>query len=179
MSLPSMPILREFPNPYYVETGVYRGDSIQQALDAGCFKNIVGLEIDYEMVMFCRNRFDLYQRQRPELRLYECDTASELGDQVKHIPESITFLLDAHWQMHAGTDPGKNPFPLMKELEQIADVRKGKDTIIIDDFLYLTHPQVTGWSKDDVINAIRKINKKYAVRLTSNPIVGNLLIAVP
>lgn len=174
-----MNILREFPNEYYVETGIYRGDSIQMAIDAGCFKNIVGLDIDYEMVWFCKNRFDLYRSPRAELRVYEADTAIDLHREIAHIDMPITFFLDSHWQMEAGTDMGTNPFPLLKELEQIRKHRNGEDTIIIDDFLYLTHPDVTGWSKNIIFEAVKAINKNYTIRLISNPIVNNLLIAIP
>jgi hypothetical protein len=179
MSLPSMNLLRDFPNEYYVETGVYRGDSIQQAIDSGSFKKILGLEIDYEMVRFCKDRFDLYRHPREELRVYESDTAIELGMHIRNVPSPITFFLDSHWQMVAGTDKGRHPFPLLDELKQIETMRKGQDIIIIDDLLYLTHPDVTGWSKKKIIDALLKINPKYTIRITSNPIVDNLLIAIP
>lgn len=181
MSLPAMTILREFPNEYYVETGIYRGDSIQWALEAGCFKNIIGLEISYEMLWFCKNRFDLYFNPKGNLKLYECDSANELGLNIGHIAKTkpITFFLDAHWQMFEGIDRGRNPFPLLKELQQLAEKREGNDTIIIDDFLYLTHPDVTGWNRKKIFEAIYKINPNYTIRLISNPIVENLLIAIP
>lgn len=179
MSLPEMNILREFPNEYYVETGTYRGDSIQMAIDSGSFKNIVGLEIDYKMVRFCRDRFDLYHKPRFELRIDESDTAVDLYPHIKHIAPAITFFLDSHWQMEAGVAQGDHPFPLLHELAQIKKHRAGKDTIIIDDFLYLTHPDVTGWSKQIIFEAIKAINPKYTIRLVANPIINNLLIAIP
>lgn len=174
-----MNILREFPNEYYVETGVYRGDSIQMALDSGSFNKIIGLDIDYKMVRFCRDRFNLYHKPRLELRIHESDTAVDLYSHIQLIEKPITFFLDSHWQMEAGVEQGDHPFPLLHELAQIKKHRHGKDTIIIDDFLYLTHPDVTGWSKEIIFDAIKAINPKYTIRLTSNPIINNLLIALP
>ncbi len=174
-----MNILRDFPNDYYLETGSYRGDSLQFAIDAGCFKQIIGLDIDYEMVRFCKDRFDLYRFPRPELRVYECDSAVELTMHMRNIEKPATIFLDAHWQMFAGTDKGKHPFPLLDELKQIESLGRTKDTIIIDDFLYMTHPEVTGWNRKKIFDALYKINPKYTIRLTSNPIIDNLLIAIP
>ncbi len=172
-----MNILREFPNKTYVETGTYRGDSLQMALDAGCFENFRGLEISYEMVRFCKNRFDLYHNAQPNFTIFEGDSATELAALMKPIDHRCTIFLDSHWQLFEGTDRGTNPFPLIKELEQIAQHPVRGHSILIDDLLYLTHPEVTGWRFEDLRDKIYAIHPRYQLRRIANPIVNNFLVA--
>ncbi len=177
MSLPpNKNLLKEFPNPVYLETGIWRGDSMQQAIDAG-FETIIGLDNDKSCIDFCFDRFTLAQHVKHHIQLEKADSANDLWRIIKQINKPITFFLDAHWQLFEGTDKGANPFPLIQELEQIAKHQIKNHTIIIDDLLYLTHPQITGWSLDYLTAELRKINQAYKFNLIANPIIANMLVA--
>lgn len=174
MSLPpSYNLLTRHPNRVYLETGIFRGDSIQQAIDAG-FQRIIGIELFQENVDFCLSRF----HGRQENIQFLCgDSALHLWDVIKHITEPVTFFLDSHSQLLEDEPPIANPFPLLKELEQINYHPVRSHTIIIDDILYMTHPEVTGWSKARIENILYQINSKYTIEYVANPVKSNLLIA--
>jgi len=164
-------------NRYLVETGSYRGDAIQEALDAG-YDFIRSMDIDSRNIKFCMNRFDLYRKSDPRIKLYEGDSAGCLWKMIDPIAEPITFWLDAHSQyLEDEPEFGDNPFPLLDELFQIGEHQIKNHTILIDDILILTHPKVTCWSLDDIISALRRINSSYQLQLVANPVKNNLLIA--
>lgn len=178
MSLPpNKNLLKEFSNRIYVETGIWRGDSIQLALDAG-FEQVIGIDNDPESIKFCTSRFFVGGLQLDErLQLVEGDSARCLWEAMRNVDERCTILLDAHWQLLEGTERGEHPFPLMLELEQLAQHPIKKHTIIVDDLLYMTHPNVTGWSLPDLIRKIKKINENYTFKLIANPVIDNMLVA--
>lgn len=171
MSLPpSYNLLAKLPNRVYIETGIYRGDSIQLALDAG-FEEIIGVELFSEHIDFCRKRFD----GNAAISYVLGDSAVCLWNVIKDIDEPITFFLDSHSQLFEDEPPMENPFPLLYELRQIARHPIKTHTIIIDDVLYMTHPDVTGWSRSDIEYELRKIND-YKIEYVANPVKNNLLI---
>jgi len=176
MSLPpSYNLLKQYPNPVFCETGIWRGDSIQQAIEAG-FPNIIGLDNDQTAIDFCKQRFaDV--KPSDLIGLYLADTAYGLWGTIQFIKEPTTFFLDAHWQLIEGTDPGENPFPLMNELLQIRAHDIKTHTIIIDDLLYLTHPKITGWTLNEIKEAICRINIAYEFEEIANPVINNMLVA--
>lgn len=176
MSLPQdYNLLALHPNKYYIETGIYRGDSLQMALDAG-FEQVIGIDNDLDSVAFCHSRFDL--DNFPEKMILICGQShKELHSVVSVIDAPATIFLDAHWQM-TGEKP-ENAFPLLDELAAIRGSGQRHHTIIIDDLLYMTHHDVTGWSKNMIRQFLRSINSKYKIKLLPNPIVNNLLIATP
>ncbi len=177
MSLPpNRNLLKEYLNPCYIECGLYRGDSIHQAMEAG-FETIIGLDNDQSAIDFCFDRFTLRQQVEHEMQFIKADSAVDLWKIIEPINQRITFFLDAHWMLFEGTDKGANPFPLIQELEQIAKHQIKNHTIIIDDLLYMTHPQITGWSLDYLTAELRKINQAYKFNLIANPIIANMLVA--
>jgi hypothetical protein len=168
---PDYNYFKDYPNGAYVETGALVGNSIDLALQAG-FTDIRAIEIDPNHVLHCRERF----QQKPVI-MFQGDSAEILWDVIKGIDQPITFWLDSHWMMEYGTEQGKNPWPLFHELEQISRHPINTHTIIIDDMLYLTHPEITGWNLDMIERAIRKINPVYEIRYKPNPVINNILIA--
>lgn len=186
MSLPTTyNLLREFPNRYYIETGCWRGDSLALALESGAFQEMHGIEISQEQIAFCKNRFDLYRSPRADMHLHHGDSAEILQDVINHCAndngDSITFFLDAHWQMFEGTDKGKNPFPIMKELLQIYSTSNAyhrPPTIIIDDW-HIFYQDLAGIRKPEIITRLKSIHPSYNFRFFANPVIDGLLVAQP
>lgn len=180
MSLPAKyNLLKKYPNEVYLETGLWRGDSMQQALDAG-FKKVISIDNDPKSIRFCKDRFNLVNHPDHRIELHLGDSAEILWDVIKNITCRMTIFLDSHYSLLEGEVKGKNPFPLMKELEQISRHEIKDHTIIIDDMLYLTHPDVTGWSKREIEYKIRnEIYMYYRFDLVPNPVIDNMLIAYP
>lgn len=187
MSLPpSYNLLEKYPNTHYYETGVWRGDSIQMALDAG-FKGIFGMDNDPECIEFCKNRFALhrldsgfvhgyYPGDHQLIEVKRGDSANDLWKHIQNVRQPITFFLDAHSQMFEDEIPSANPFPLLKELEQIGRHPIRSHTIIIDDLLYMSHIDITGWSRKTIEDAVLAINPAYKFEYVANPIRENLLV---
>lgn len=174
MSLPpSYNLLKQHPNDIYIEAGVFRGDSIQLAMDAG-FERIIGIELFQEHIDFCRMRFC---GRMENVQLLQGDSAELLWPAIRTTRKCITFFLDSHSQLLEGEQPMKNPFPLLKELEQIRKHPVKNHTLIIDDYLYLTHQKVTGWVNGEIEAAIMAINPEYKIEYVANPIIGNLIVA--
>jgi hypothetical protein len=179
MSLPTnRNLFAEFKgsNRIMIETGSWRGDGIQVGLEAG-YERVHSIDIDNEATNFCKNRFDLYRTPDPRIQLYTGDSAEILYDVINGIEHSMTFWLDSHWQMLEGTEPGKNPWPLLKELGQIMRHPVKTHTIIIDDILILTHPETTDWDLDLIKEYLQMINPAYKFHLVANPVINNILIA--
>lgn len=161
---------------FFVETGSYRGDAIQQALDAG-YEYIISMDIDEENIAFCKNRFDLYTNPLSRIALSVMDSSFMLERVIAPIKEPVVFWLDAHMQMLDGEKLFENGFPLMDELRQIGQHRIKTHTILIDDILMMTHPSVTGWTLNDIKTAIHSINHDYRFTMIPNPVMNNLLVA--
>lgn len=178
MSLPpSYNLLSQYPNRVYIETGVYRADSIVAAQQAG-FQHICGIDIDPSCIEFAKKRLG-NDHGIPFLFLFTGDSAIILRDLIKMIPadQCITFFLDSHWQMFEGTDPGPHPFPLIDELKQIEQTRKNKkDTIIIDDMLIM-QDDIVGYDQWAIKEMLYRINPDFKIKTVANPIINNILIA--
>lgn len=176
--IPGRNLFKEFKGSHniFVETGSFRGDGIQLAIDAG-FKKIVSIDIDPANIDFCMNRFDLYRGYHPPdaaIWLLCGDSALCLKDVLRGINEPCLFWLDAHAQHFEGEELGENPFPLTCELEDIADRGIAGSTILIDDMLHLTHPQITGWTRAEI-----QLCAQLAIQAGTNNIVRTLFYANP
>lgn len=169
---PNKNYFKEFLNPIFIETGSYRGDGIQLAIDAG-FDKIISIDIDNENSKFCASRFDLNNKSSP-IFLFTGDSPKVLKQVLPGIHQRCTFWLDAHSMLE---EDKPDDFPLMEELKVIAQHPIKNHTILIDDFLYLSHPDVTGWSKEIIEGSIRLINPAYKIEYRSNPVKNNILIA--
>lgn len=169
---PTINYFAEFPNPVFIETGSYRGDGIQLALDTG-FDKVISIDIDPANTQFCRSRFDMDNTELPII-LFTGNSPDVLQQVLSGIYKPCTFWLDAHSMLNEDTE---DDYPLLKELEVIAKHHIKTHTILIDDFLYLSHPDITGWSKQVIEFKLRLINPDYKFEYRSNPIKNNILIA--
>lgn len=178
MSLPpSYSLLGLHPNEYYFETGCWNGDSLDLAVQSKAFRKIIGIERDEARWKHCSDRF----RFDPRVDVYQGDSAFGMSTILNGLKAPITFFLDAHYSLLEWENPNSpNLFPLLKELDQIAD-HSGRflHTIIIDDILHLTHPDVTGWTRETIECALRLVNPNFKIQYIANPIVRNMIIATP
>lgn len=174
MSLPpSYNLLKQHPNAWYIDVGCWDGDSIDLAYQAG-FRKVIGIELDNHKYKHCIERFAGHTRMY--LDMVNGDSALCLYDCIKHLNVSATIFLDAHSQLFEDEPPMDNPFPLMKEIMQLQRHHIKTHTLIIDDILILTHPQVTGWTLDNIKSWVLAVNPEYKFKLVANPVMNNLLI---
>jgi hypothetical protein len=177
MSLPpSYNLLAKYPNKWFIESGTFRSDAIALALDAG-FEHIRTIDIDPEAAIFCSNRFWLTKNTHLDIKCYTGDSAVMLWEMIRDIDEPITFWLDSHSQLFEDEkDFGAAIFPLLKELEQIYRHPVKTHTILIDDILMMTHPDVTGWTRERLEIWLTEINPSYKFEYIANPVKNNLLV---
>lgn len=165
----------------FVETGSCKGDAIVLAAQAG-YKRIISMDIDGANIAHCQDRFELIPDEKKpakngHINITCGDSATGLLKLMKYVNEPAMVWLDAHSQLFEDEPPTENPFPLMMELDQLKKHPIKTHTILIDDILILTHPDVTGWTKKDIEAKLLEINPAYKLVYLSNPVVNNILLA--
>lgn len=157
----------------FVETGSYMGDSIELARQAG-FRTAFTMDIEASNINRCIERF---KDKKINLNAYYGDSALRLCTMMELVRESALIWLDAHSQLFDDEPTADHPFPLLMELEQLKQHPIKSHTILIDDILILTHPDVTGWPRQTIEAKVLEINSAYKISYLSNPVVNNIMLA--
>lgn len=123
-----MNLFEKYKNKCFVETGSYKGDGIQKAIDAG-FDKIISIEITPKYYKLCKERF----QNNSNVQIIEGDSVQLLKSVIAQIDEPITFWIDAHY-VDESTGYGDKLCPILDEIEIIKDhVFKYGDTVLIND----------------------------------------------
>ncbi len=151
----------------FIETGTYKGDGITLAVLAG-FTEIHSIDIEDQLPLN-------YQHGLKDIHRYIGDSPKVLDELLPRLKDKkIMFWLDAHSQMFEGEEEN---YPLLRELQVIRKHREDKrDVILIDDFIYMSHPNITGLDRDEIEAEIRATSM-YHIEYLSNPIINNILLA--
>jgi len=156
-------------NNIFIETGSYRGDGVQLAIDAG-YGVLYSIDNDIVNVLNCQDTIS-----GPLFLLGE--SAPILAKVLQAAYQGpATIWLDAHWQMLEGTEPGANPFPLLDELAAIKKYGRNDNTILIDDMLIMQY-DIVGYSKKEIEAALLDINPAYKLTYLPNPVINGILVA--
>lgn len=153
----------------FCETGTAQGAGMLLAREAG-FHEIHSVDIiEHPDILFKYDGVGTAKR-------YVDDSRKVLPWLLPKIAGKVMFWLDGHSMLMEGEEDN---FPLMDELRIIAEANlKQPPVILIDDFLYMTHPKVTGWNESDVIIALHNIyDDKFRMQYLPNPIKNNILLA--
>lgn len=182
-------LFKKYPNRVFVETGSYKGDGIQLAIEAG-FEHIYSIELSDKYYRWVSDRFkwDKY------VYLYKGDSSEILGDVIRNIKEPITFWLDGHYSKE-DTAIGKYCVPLIPELEQIKQHPIKTHTVIIDDMRCWQKPSTEkkicvnckyypcehfyGFYAEDLISKLKEINPDYHFIYEDGFVTKDILIAKP
>lgn len=148
----------------FIETGTYKGEGMQLAQAAG-FHTIHSIDIvEHEQTFNYEGIADV--------KRYIDDSSKVLKWLIPTINDRIMFWLDAHSQQFEN-EPDN--FPLLRELSTIAYTCKYPPVILIDDFLMMSHPDVTGWNKQRIEEAVRDIGDAR-IEYLSNPVRNNIML---
>lgn len=147
----------DFPNYYFVETGLGGGGSLQSALRSLCFSQLHSIEIDRNRIRSVSHIF----KPLENVFLHHGDSGKDLWDLIKKINMPITFWLDAHLN-RVDPDGGKNT-ALLEELEQIKRHPIKTHTIIIDDIRCCNTPEFDNITTQQLIAQIKEINPNYTI----------------
>ncbi len=163
---------RRFPNKYFIETGSFTGDGINQALEAG-FQNVISIELSDKYFKECSDRFSGDSR----VKVVKGDSYKMLPDVLREIDEPATFWLDGH---HSCGDTALGDYwaPLMQELNAIKDHDIKNHTLLIDDMRCWQEPNpVHGFWKEDIFNILKEINPDYQISYLDGCCENDILVA--
>lgn len=134
--------IRDYDLDTLFETGTFRGDGVQYALDAG-FEKVYSTEIMSELFAANRERFAGDSR----VTLFHGDSPSILDENVGSLEGNVLYWLDAHYpgaeakllEYNDSSRADETRYPLPAELAAIKDRRDpSRDIILIDDLrMYL------------------------------------------
>lgn len=165
---------KKYPNNYFIETGSYTGDGIQNAIDAG-FRCVFSIELSDKYYDLCVNRF----MNNNKVNIIKGDSYKVLPTLLKNINTSVTFWLDGH---HSCGDTALGDYwsPLMQELEVIKNHHIKTHTIMIDDMRCWENPNpVHGFDKNDIFRILKEINSEYEFIFEDGEFSKDILVAFP
>jgi len=158
----SSEILRRYFSSVFVETGTFKGEGVQAALDAG-FDCIYTVEVDPFCSGYCLRRFE---DRAIRVHLHRGDSREFLRDFLPHLTTRATFWLDSHY---CGAEGGQiDDVPLLAELALIREHLLRIHHILIDDVRLMGTPDLPVRFKE-VRRALRRINPDYQMKLIDSP----------
>ncbi len=140
-------IIREYRTPYFFETGTFKGEGVDYALQSP-FEKIVSVEIIGTIADEAKSKYEAQHK----ISIIENNSVSALAAEIPKLDKNCIFWLDAHFP---GADAGITRYddgdesvrlPLQKEIETISRLRANfKDVLIIDDLrIYEDGPYQNG-----------------------------------
>jgi len=166
-------VFRKYPNHYFIETGSYYGEGIQNALAAG-FPEIYSIELSPFYHEHCRTSFSSFMN----IHLFLGNSTSTLQQVLCEIDAPSTFWLDAHYSSGA-TARGETNTPLLEELEAIKNHPIKTHTILIDDIRHCETVWFDFITLDDIVKKLQEINKDYCISYENGHIENDVLVAKP
>jgi len=128
-------LTRELPLKLFVETGTFKGDSLELA--RRFFASCYSVEASPELFQQARERF----QASTGIHLHLGDSPSFLGQHQKDFAAAATlFWLDAHWCNADKTSGATSQSPLLEELAAIGSLHRDSAVLIDDARLYLCAP---------------------------------------
>jgi hypothetical protein len=169
----------KFRNSVLVETGTYKGDGVQAALNAG-FERVISFEVVESLYQEAQLRF----KDDARVQLVHGSSARLLYENIRTITEPITFWLDGHYSTGVtGYDPDYI-CPLLQELEQIK--RHGSHhTILIDDRRLFHRIQgapiehAFGIDEWEIRAKLLEINPQYKLSYEDGHVPNDIIVAQP
>jgi hypothetical protein len=157
-----------------VETGSYKGDGIQAALDAG-FQRVISIEIHPLLNEMCRKRF----AAQSNVSLVVGDSGLCLGKTLEDVKEKFVCWLDGHL---SGPDSGKGfrNAPIVEELEHIRKHPFGSQaTILIDDRRLMSKDEGLMVLETEITDKLKEINPNYHITYIDGLVPNDIIVASP
>lgn len=165
-------LFEKYPNKYFVETGSYLGDGINQALLSKCYEKIYSIELSEQYFEHCTDRFSNVDN----VTILFGDSSVELSDVLKQIDAPATFWLDGHWS-GGDTAKGVTMSPIIKELKLIKEHPIKTHTILIDDVRLFGTIEFDYVTLDDIIKILLEINPDYEIFFEDGYVEKDILVA--
>lgn len=165
----SREVFAKYPNRVFIETGTYKGEGIEMALEAG-FKFVCSIELSDELFKEAIKKF----ADSDNVLILRGDSAVGIGRILDITDEPVTFWLDAHWS-GGETARGEEISPLMRELDIIGEHNVKTHTIMMDDIR--DWKTIYKFSIDDVKSKILSINPDYNFSIEDGFVPNDILVA--
>ena len=166
--------LLRYANPYFVETGSFKGDTIDIVNKSGLFKNIYSIEYSKEYYDAVCDRF----KDSKNVTIFNGTSKTDLWEMIRNIDTPITFWLDAHWT--GGQVANEDPVlicPILDELEQIKKHPIKTHTIMVDD-MRLMNGRDFPINISNILTKILEINPNYKfIGYNDSECAGDILVA--
>ncbi len=159
-----------FVKRYFVETGSFVGDGIEEALRAG-FAEIRSVTLEEAQYIYCQERF----KDHPNVHLYHGDSGRVLEEMIRSIDEPVTFWLDAH--NDGDVLPQGTNTPILRELDAIRRHPIKTHTILIDDVRLFNTAQFDWITLATIIRKIYEINPQYRITYLDGFVKRDILVA--
>jgi len=164
-------VFRKYPNKYFVETGTYVGDGIQNALQAQ-FREIYSIELSPYHYQCSSDRF----HGCPNVHLFLGNSASMLSQVLNQIDAPATFWLDSNYSS-GNTARGETNTPILQELEAIALHPIKTHTILIDDVRLFGSIEFDFIELEEITAKIFEINPNYRISFEDGYVMRDVLVA--
>ena len=152
---------RHLPLKLFIETGTYRGESLEAVHTY--FDECISIELSPEYHAAAQKRFEGIDT----ISLLLGDSALLLKEQHPSFAgRSTVFWLDAHWCSADNTAGEKSQCPLLEELAAIGSLNDQSVVLIDDARLFLTPPprphEISCWPDlTQLLDQFRKLSKKH------------------
>jgi hypothetical protein len=145
------------PLKYFVETGTFEGETIEQV--RLLFEEVHSVELSEGYYLQAVERF----RSNPEVQLYQGNSEAVLKSLYPRLKgEAVLYWLDAHWCVADKTAGHQSQCPLLQELDAIQKLNLDSAILIDDARLFLCPPpqphEVSQWPSFDAV-----VKKLYAL----------------
>jgi hypothetical protein len=163
-------LVKELPLKLFVETGTFKGDSLEIALRF--FSRCESVEASPELHQQARSRFE----GRAQVKLHLGDSPSFLRQKQAEFARTPTlFWLDAHWCNADSTSGATSQSPLLGELASIGSLDPESVVLIDDARLYLCAPptphRFENWPDlHAVVEALLKLSTRHRL-MTLNDVL--------
>ena len=164
-------ILNKYKTNVFFETGTYKGEGIQLALNCE-INNIISIEICKEYYEANAKAYDKLIKQN-KVTLHFGDTLDVMPKILPNIHDKITFWLDAHTMIYECNITGKTMSPIIEELDIINNTSRRKDNVIMIDDMRIFKSK-DGWASKnnygikDIEAKIKQINPNYKITYEGN-----------
>lgn len=155
-----MPFVNEllnYSNDYFIETGTYRGDTLEMVKNK--YKNVYSVELSEVFYNNAVNRF----KNDKNVKIFFGNSRYDLSNIIMNIDTPITFWLDSHWSCVENVGCDKDVLcPVLYELEQIRQHNIKSHTIMIDDIRLMDGVNFNV-TKEEILNKLYEINPNYTI----------------
>lgn len=166
-------VFRKYPNKYFIETGSYEGDGIQNALTAG-FHEIYSIELSPYYYEQASDRFKKFEN----VHILYGDSSYILKELLQQIDAPATFWLDGHYS-YGNTAKGNGNTPLLMELRAIQEHPINTHTILIDDIRCFGTADFDFIRLEEAIQLLKTINPNYIITFENGHVCKDVLVARP